>query len=180
MISLDMNLQPILENELVLIRPLSNDDYNELYRAAADPIIWEQHTTTDRWLPDGFKNFFEESIQSKGALVIINKATNTIIGSSRYHIDQGTSDAVEIGWSFLTKAYWGGAYNRSFKSLMIEHALQSKTNVLFLIAFDNLRSQKATEKLGAQQISKVDYPQYFTRKQEHLRFLINRRIWERP
>ena len=174
-----MNLQPKLENELIFIRPLSLQDYDQLFLAAADPEIWEQHTTIDRWLPDGFRRFFDESIESKGALVILDKATNTIIGSSRFHIEDDVTDAVEIGWSFLAKSYWGGAYNRAFKSLMIEHALQSKENVLFLIAFDNIRSQKATEKLGGKRINSTDYPQYFTKKKQHLRFRINRSIWEK-
>ena len=173
-----MNLQPSLENNLIHIRPLSLDDYEQLFQTASDPEIWVQHSTSDRWLPDGFKKFFDESIQSKGALVIIDKWSNTIIGSSRFHIEEDIADAVEIGWSFLSKAFWGGGYNRSIKSLMIEHALQSKDNVLFLIAFDNIRSQKATEKLGGEQIYIDDYPQYFINKKKHLRFRINQRIWE--
>ena len=174
-----MNRQPTLENELVIIRPLTLADYNQLYQAACDPAIWEQHSTTDRWMPDGFKKFFDESIQSNGALVIIDKATNSIIGSSRYHIEEDITDAVEIGWSFLAKAYWGGGYNRSFKSLMIEHALQSKEYVLFLIAFDNIRSQKATEKLGGERLNKVNYPLYFKKEQTHYTYGINQDIWDR-
>ena len=174
-----MNLQPLLENELVVIRPLSAQDYDELYKAASDPAIWEQHTTTDRWKPKGFRTFFEESLASKGAMVIINKSTNQIIGSSRYHQEPDTPEAVEIGWSFLTKAYWGGLFNRSFKTLMIEHALEDKTDVLFLIAKDNFRSQKATEKLGCERLSKEDYPLYFRKEKTHYTYRINADIWNK-
>lgn len=172
-----MNKQPTLENKLVLIRPLSANDYDELYLAASDPTIWEQHTTTDRWTPEGFKVYFDDAVASKGALVIIDKATNTIIGSSRYYIEEGITDAVEIGWTFLAKAYWGGTYNKSFKTLMIEHGLQSKINVLFLIAMENIRSQKATEKLGGLKINKVDYPLYFRKEKTHHTYCINKHTW---
>jgi len=173
-----MNLQPTLENDLVLIRPLSEEDYDDLYQAASDPVIWEQHTTTDRWLPGGFKRFFDESIQSKGAVVIIDKATNTIIGSSRYHIESGITDAAEIGWSFLARKYWGGAYNGAYKSLMIAHALASKDNVLFLIAKDNIRSQKATEKLRGARLHTADNPPYFRKGATHYTYRINQAIWQ--
>jgi len=174
-----MNLQPTLKNELVSIRPLTADDRNALFEAASDPTIWEQHWTTDRWLPHGFKTFFDDAIESKGAIVIIDNKTQKIIGSSRYHIGNNLTDAVEIGWSFLMKAYWGGGYNRAFKSLMIEHALLSKENVLFLIAMDNVRSQKATEKLGGEKLNRLEFPQSFRKEKTHFTYLITQQIWSR-
>jgi RimJ/RimL family protein N-acetyltransferase len=45
--------------------------------------------------------------------------------------------------------YWGGAYNRELKRLMVEHAFRSVGRILFLIAPMNLRSQHAVLKIGA-------------------------------
>ncbi len=173
-----MNLQPTLDNELVRIRPLSLLDYDMLFQVASDKEIWGQHTTTDRWQPDGFVTFFDDAMRSKGTVVIIDKVTDNIIGASRYHIEDGFTSAIEIGWSFLAKKYWGGQYNRSFKSLMIDHALVSKEDVLFLIAMDNLRSQRAIEKLGAERLLKRDNPQYFRREKTHYTYRITQTIWD--
>ena len=171
-----VNLQPVLENELVSIRPLHKDDHDALFAVASDPAIWEQHWTTDRWLPDGFRKFFDESLASGGCVVIIDQASKQIIGSSRFNHIEGISNAVEIGWSFLTKAYWGGQYNRSFKSLMINHALAYVDDVIFLIAHDNIRSQKATEKLGGIQLKKEDFPQYFRKEKTHLTYRVKKEL----
>ncbi|MGE5518683.1 MAG: N-acetyltransferase, partial [Candidatus Dadabacteria bacterium] len=43
------NLQPVLENDKVILFPLAEDHFEELYAVAADPLIWEQHPNKDRW-----------------------------------------------------------------------------------------------------------------------------------
>ena len=80
-----------------------------------------------------FAAFFEDSMNSKGTLIVTDKAKNTVIGSSRFKLLESTDNAVEIGWSFLSRQYWGGIYNRAVKALMIEHALMSVEYVVFFI-----------------------------------------------
>ncbi len=150
---MQFNLQPTLENELVRLRPLLEEDYEPLYQVAKDPLIWEQHFCFDRYKREQFTTFFNDSSRSKGALVVIDKAKDQIIGSSRYKKIQGVNTAIEIGWSFLARAYWGGRYNKSVKSLMIDHAFRFVDTVIFYIRKDNIRSQKAVEKLGAVRIT---------------------------
>ena len=53
--SFNPDIQPVLENDLVLLRPLEQSDFEELYRVAKDPLIWEQHQNKDRWEPAIFK-----------------------------------------------------------------------------------------------------------------------------
>jgi len=171
-----MNIQPTLENDLVRVRPLHEDDFEQLFAAASDPAIWEQHWTTDRWKPEGFKKFFDESLASGGCVVIIDKSSEIIIGSSRYNRVENVNHAIEIGWSFLTKPYWGGQFNRSYKSLMINHALIDVEDVLFLIATDNIRSQKATEKLGGERLKKEDFPMYFRKEKTHFTYRISSKL----
>ena len=40
---MSINIQPILENEKVMLCPLQDMDFEDLYTAASDPKIWEQH-----------------------------------------------------------------------------------------------------------------------------------------
>jgi len=116
---------------------------------AKDPLIWEQHPCSDRWQPNKFDLFFQQSLESQGALVVTENSSSNIIGSSRFKPIAGHPNAVEIGWSFLARRYWGGTYNRAVKQLMLDHALASVEHVIFYIGIDNIRSQKAVEKIGA-------------------------------
>lgn len=148
-----MNLQPILENDLVMLRPLRKTDFELLYEVAKDPMIWEQHPNNDRYKIEIYTEFFADSINSKGALIIVEKSTNKVIGSSRYNRIDNVENAIEIGWSFLSREYWGGRFNGSIKKLMIEHAFKFVEDIIFYIGKDNIRSQKAVMKIGGGRIT---------------------------
>jgi len=141
--------QPLLRGDLVDLRPLRADDYDALYAVAADPLIWEQHPDQTRHQPAGFRAFFNQALESGGALIAIDTKTGAIIGSSRFHGYDCNTEEVEIGWTFLARSHWGGVYNREMKHLMLEHAFRYVRRVVFLIGPHNLRSQRAVEKIGA-------------------------------
>ena len=141
--------QPLLRGELLELRPVCSDDLEALFRIAADPLIWEQHPERNRYQEATFQAFFEEALASGGTLVAIDRANGSIIGSSRYHGYDAERSVIEIGWSFLARAYWGGRYNGEMKRLMVEHAFRSVQRVIFIIGPENRRSQRAVEKIGS-------------------------------
>ena len=141
--------QPILEGPLMTLRPLRPADYDRLFAVAADPLIWEQHPDKSRSQPDGFRAFFQQALDSGGALLALETGSGRVIGSSRYHGYDAAADEVEVGWTFLARSHWGGRYNGEMKRLMLEHAFRSVGRVVFLIDPANYRSQRAVEKLGA-------------------------------
>ena len=142
------DLQPYLAGDLVELRPLRPEDWEELFAVASDPLIWEQHPARDRYREQVFREFFREALESGGAFVIIDCKTRQMIGSSRYFgFDPGKSE-IEIGWTFLARAYWGGRYNGEIKRLMLDHAFNFIERVVFVIGATNFRSQKALEKIG--------------------------------
>lgn len=147
---LAFDLQPTLTGELLELRPLRRDDFDAVFAAASDPLIWEQHPESDRWKQDVFQRFFDGAIESGGAFAIIDRKTDRIIGSSRYCALKPQESEVEIGWTFLERAYWGGRYNGELKRLMIQHAFDFVRRVVFVVGKSNLRSQKALQKIGAQ------------------------------
>ena len=59
-----------------------------------------------------FRAYFDGGDRSGGALTIIDRATGAVIGSSRYDNWKPRADEIEIGWTYLARDYWGGAYNR--------------------------------------------------------------------
>jgi RimJ/RimL family protein N-acetyltransferase len=141
--------QPRLIGRLLELRPLRADDYQELYSVACDPLLWEQHPCKDRYREDVFQGFFREALESCGALVALDLRDGRVIGSSRFHGYDEAKGEVEIGWTFLARSHWGGAYNGEMKQLMLGHAFQFVGSVVFLIGPHNYRSQRAVEKIGA-------------------------------
>jgi RimJ/RimL family protein N-acetyltransferase len=146
---MSFNLQPHLRGELIELRPLRQEDWSELYAVASDPLIWEQHPESDRYKKEVFKTFFEGALESGGAFVVIDTKTKQVIGSTRFHGYDLEKSEIEIGWTFLARKYWGGRYNAEMKQLMLTHAFKFVENVVFFVGENNIRSQKATEKIGA-------------------------------
>ena len=62
--------------------------------------------------------------------------------------NEGDGRELEIGWSFLARAYWGGVYNREMKRLMLDYAFQFVDRVIFVVGVDNIRSRKAMLNIG--------------------------------
>jgi N-acetyltransferase len=142
------DLQPTLKGTLLQLRPLPEEDWADLFAVAADPLIWEQHPEPDRYTEKVFRGFFREAMDSGGALIVIDAQDGRVIGSSRFHAYDPEKSEIEIGWTFLARRYWGGAYNREMKQLMLQHAFQFVRRVNFLVGAQNFRSQKAMEKIG--------------------------------
>jgi N-acetyltransferase len=142
------DLQPTLTGELLTLRPLRPDDFDALYAVASDPLIWEQHPASDRYKLDVFTQFFRDGLASGGALIAIDSKDGKVIGSSRFNGYNEAASEIEIGYTFLARSHWGGFYNREMKQLMLQHAFQFVKSVVFLVGPQNLRSQRAMEKIG--------------------------------
>ena len=112
-------------------------------------MIWEQHPAHDRHKREVFEAFFLEALHSGGALVAVDRKTQTIVGSSRYFGYDAEKSEIEIGWTFLARSHWGGNYNGEMKRLMLSHAFAFVDRVVFVVGTTNVRSRKALEKIGA-------------------------------
>jgi len=143
------DLQPHLEGELIELRPLKPNDWNELFAVASDSLIWEQHPEPNRYTEDVFRIFFRDALESGGAFAIIDRKAQQIIGSTRFYGYDPEKLEIEIGWTFLARKYWGGRYNAEMKRLLLNHAFKFVESVVFLVGEKNFRSQKAMEKVGA-------------------------------
>jgi RimJ/RimL family protein N-acetyltransferase len=146
------DLQPHLRGELIELRPLAPDDWDELFAVASDSLIWEQHPERDRYKEDVFRGFFKEALESGGAFVVVDKKTKHIIGSTRFYGNDPEKSEIEIGWTFLARKYWGGRYNQEMKELLLDHAFKFVEAVVFLVGEQNIRSQRAMEKIGATKV----------------------------
>lgn len=144
-----LDRQPMLEGELVSVRPLRDGDVDALWGISSDPLLWEQHPAKERATAEGFQQWFGDARASGGALTVIDRVDGKVIGTSRYdHYDPAASK-VEIGWTFIARSHWGTPYNADLKRVMLDHAFGSVDTVLFRVHGENWRSQRAVEKLGA-------------------------------
>ena len=169
-------LQPILENDLLILRPLGPDDFEYLYEVASDPGIWEQHPEKNRYEREVFRVFFDKGIESKGAFAVISKKTREIIGSTRFYPVKETQNAIEIGWTFLARKFWGGDYNKSMKLLLMDYAFHFVENIIFCIHENNIRSRRAIEKLGGERITQLENQVLEARTPGTVIYKINKQI----
>ena len=143
------DLQPHLRGKLIELRPLRSEDWNDLFAVASDLRIWEQHPENDRYKEDVFRIFFKDALESGGAFVVVDREDRQIIGSTRFYGYNPEKSEIEIGWTFLARKLWGGRYNAEMKRLLLNHAFKFIESVVFFVGEDNVRSQKAMEKVGA-------------------------------
>src|SRR4051794_33828829 len=94
-------------------------DFDALYAIASDPLLWAQHPSKDRTQRSVFEQWFDDAMASGGALVAIDRAGGTVIGTSRFDNYDAARREVEIGWTFLDRSLWGGHHNREMKQLML-------------------------------------------------------------
>jgi N-acetyltransferase len=170
----EFHLQPTLRGELLELRLLTRDDFDALFAAASDPLIWEQHPESDRYRREVFQRYFDSAMESKGAFAIIEHRSGRIIGSSRYCNLNMEKREVEIGWTFLERKFWGGQYNRELKTLMLDHAFQFVERVLFVVGEHNVRSRKALEKIGAKFLRKLERPEADARLRQNVIYVMER------
>jgi len=144
-----MNMwQPTLVGQRFIARPMQPSDFDALFAAASDPGIWELHPVRDRGTRPKFEIYFNTGIASGGALVVEERESGAIVGSSRYTAHDPARRSVEIGYTFLTRNHWGTGANRELKTLMLNHAFQHVDIVEFVVGVKNWRSRGAMEKLG--------------------------------
>lgn len=171
----ELDRQPTLESERLLLRPLRADDRDALYAVAGDPQVWAQHPEPERWREPAFAAYFASLLERGGSLVVIDKRADAVIGVTRFQYgspdDGGT---VEIGSTVLARSHWGGPTNREIKRLMLAHALASVARVEFWAGRDNARSRRALGKIGARLLDRIEEVEIDGRSVPHVVYAIDR------
>lgn len=145
----------VLENEHVLLRPITPADRDSQRAIALDEAIWRYFVTLIRTEAD-FDAFFDAGLadQAAGRRVvfhIVDKRTGATAGSMSFGNMSPAELRLEIGWSWLGTAFQGRGINRWAKFLMLQHAFEAlgaervefKTDVL------NAQARAALRKIGA-------------------------------
>lgn len=175
---MNLVIQPILENETIILRPLQENDFDALFGVASDPKIWEQHPNTDRWKEDIFRTFFEGAMLSKGAFKIVHKGSGEVLGCTRYYDYNEQERSIFIGYTFYATSSWGKGINHAVKALMLNYIFQYVDQVYFHIGANNLRSQIAITRLGAEKIAEEEVAYFGDKPQLNFVYSIGKTQWE--
>ncbi|MHA7865433.1 GNAT family N-acetyltransferase [Flagellimonas marinaquae] len=155
---MDPWLRPIqLEGELVKLVPLQKSQKVDLVFAASDGKLWELWYTTvpspktmDSYLDTALA---EQALGKALPFAVINKKTNTIVGSTRYLNVDSKNKRVEIGATWYAKKVQRTGINTECKYLLLKYAFENLNCIAveFRTHFHNHASRNAILRLGAKQ-----------------------------
>lgn len=147
----------ILEGNEVQLIPLKESHREGLLKAAADGELWNLHFTSvpsEETIDAYFQFAFDEQKAGRALpFTIVDKKTNTIIGSTRYCNANPTHKRLEIGYTWYAKSYQRTAKNTETKLLLLSHAFENLQSIAveFRTHHENKASRKAIARLGAKQ-----------------------------
>jgi RimJ/RimL family protein N-acetyltransferase len=151
-----INPKPVtLERDGIRLEPLSPEHHDGLVAAASDGKLWELWFTSVPE-PGAVTNYIRDAVKGHGdghmlPWAVRDLATNTIVGSTRYHDIVPAIDRVEIGWTWYAQRCQRTNVNTTCKLLLLEHAFDTLGCAVVGLRTDNfnVRSQKAIEGIGA-------------------------------
>jgi RimJ/RimL family protein N-acetyltransferase len=152
----ELKMPDVLEGNRVKLIPLSMEHAEELWESAKNEDLWEHYTFRKMESFDKFKDFLAGSLKEadsgKGfTFTVIDKATGKMKGGTSFLDIQPASRSLEIGRTWLAKELHGTGFNAECKYLLLRYCFEELKliRVFFKTDSNNLRSQKAMEKIGA-------------------------------
>jgi RimJ/RimL family protein N-acetyltransferase len=120
---------PTLDGELVRVEPLAERHREPLRSALADAAVWRWVKIDAASEPALFDGWFDQALanvagRSEFAFATVRREDGAAIGSSRYLSFRPDDLGLEIGWTVVSRAAWGGGANSEAKLLMLEHAFE--------------------------------------------------------
>ena len=144
-----------LEGHGMRLEPLSLEHRDGLAAAAADGRLWELWFTSVP-APEETAAYIEQALAGQAAGTMLpwavrDLATDTIVGSTRYHDIVAAADRVEIGWTWYAASRQRSHVNTACKLLLFSHAFEALGCKVVGLRTDNFNfaSQRAIEALGA-------------------------------
>jgi RimJ/RimL family protein N-acetyltransferase len=145
----------VLEGNGVRLEPLEAKHEKELATAAADGQLWELWYTAVPG-PGETAAYIETALagQKEGHMlpwVVRELATDSIVGTTRYHDIVPSIGRVEIGYTWYAERWQRTHVNTACKLLLMTHAFETVGCGVVGLRTDafNFRSQRAITELGA-------------------------------
>ncbi|MFN8283694.1 MAG: GNAT family N-acetyltransferase [Chitinophagales bacterium] len=132
----------ILENERVLLRPLTENDFEHLsYFSLNEPELWTYSYQQANGL-DNLKKYMDNAFsqrknQIEYPFIIFDKKTKQYAGSTRFYDIQWINKALEIGYTWIGKDFQGTGLNKHCKFLLLQFAFEQSDMVRVAFRADN-------------------------------------------
>ncbi|MDP5275291.1 GNAT family N-acetyltransferase [Chengkuizengella axinellae] len=144
-----------LENQRTKLVPFSDQYYDGLSK-----IIFEtanrKYVVGQIFSEEDLRKYIRSTLKEKVnhqsyPFIIIDKRTNEIAGSTRFGHINFVNKRLEIGWTWIGEKFRGTGLNQACKFELLQFAFEEMCfrRVQFSADIDNVRSQKAIQKLGA-------------------------------
>jgi len=144
-----------LDSEAVRLEPLTLAHADALRAAAADGRLWTLRFTSVPE-PDQTETYIEAALQGARdghmlPFAVRERATGTIVGSTRYHDIVPSVERLEIGYTWYAASRQRTPLNTTCKLMLMTYAFETLGAQLVGWRTDNFnfRSQRAIERLGA-------------------------------
>ena len=144
----------ILENELLILEPLSEKDIDAIENISYSHVLGEFGRRVKN--RNDLEHYFEYCINAKEnkelyPFIILNKSDREPLGITMFGNISFPNRRLEIGWTWLGEQYQGTGFNAKCKTLLLDYCFEilQMRRVEFKVDINNVRSQKAVEKLGA-------------------------------
>ncbi len=147
----------VLRGQYIYLENLRSDHVPRLKELARDERLWE--FTKTLLVNETFEEQFEKYIATafderntggQHSFVIRNIAPGEIIGMTRFYKIEPAQKRLSIGYTWYVPEVWGQVHNKECKFLLLQYAFETLgyQRVEFEVAHQNIRSQKAVEKIG--------------------------------
>jgi RimJ/RimL family protein N-acetyltransferase len=141
----------------VYLETLQAEHMGVLKSLAKDESLWEYTKTL--LLNEKFDEqysmymqaaFDERATGGQHSFVIRQTCDDAVIGMTRYYKIEPAHKRLSIGFTWYVPQVWGKVHNKECKLLLLQYAFEELKyqRVEFEVAHQNIRSQKAVQKIG--------------------------------
>ncbi len=153
-----MEIKPVtLEGIYVRLEPLTLEHLPGLCEVGLDPELWRWTPNIQR-TPDDMRAYVlgalrAQELGSALPFAIVERSSDTIVGSTRFGNIDHEHMGVEIGWTWLGRRWQRTPLNTEAKYLMLRHAFEKLGCIRVAFKTDSLneRSRHAIQRLGARE-----------------------------
>jgi [ribosomal protein S5]-alanine N-acetyltransferase len=145
---------PQLEHELVLLRPITDQDIEVWFQYLSKPEVyehtsWNVHESAElnqyAWKPE---EFMESSVLR---FAVALRSNNELIGTAGFHTVSAQNGTAEIAYD-IAPGYWGKGIASSVCAKLVKwaHNAADVTRVQATVLESNIRSKAVLERCGFQ------------------------------
>ena len=183
----DEQIDYILENDSVLLRPITQKDFTNLLPFALnEPDTWK-YSLVSAAGGEGMKKYIETAIEERIAkkaycFIVYDKLTNKYAGSTRFYGMQMENKTLLLGYTWYGKEFRGTGLNTKCKLLLLEFAFEKMgmERVEFRADNNNEISKAAMKSIGCieEGILRSDMPAATGGRRDSIVFSILKHEWE--